>query len=177
MDILFVKLLARLVHAVHSIEKKSSKQQLQDDFGEFPPEPLRCESLTGEFSVTRVRGIGELYHEFVVRKALLQAAVSDMQFLSSDFVTAFGVNEIRTLQREISKLGRGSKVAERLFVVLGLGWMLARTTLKRVGNGPRRRILGHFMPLFENTSHIVVKSGRHVRKSRAIAPKMHNRYR
>lgn len=159
---------ARLIRAVYSIEKKSSKKQLQDDFGEFPPAPLRCKNLTGEFNVIRVRGIGELYHELLVRRTLLQMVVSDIQSLSSDFVTAFGANEILIIQREISKLGRGSKVAERLFLFLGLGWTLVRAAYyKCVRNGPRRRILGYFVPLLKNTSHIVIKSGRHVHKSDA----------
>jgi len=162
-----MKLLARLVHPIYFIEKRSSKKQLQDDFGEFPPAPLRCENMMGEFNVIRVRGIGELYHDFVVYRAMLTATVSDVESLSSDFATLVGAKDVLIVQREISKLGRGSKVAERFFVSLGAGWMLVQTALKHARNGPRRSGLGHFVPLLKNTSHIVIKSGRHVHKSDA----------
>jgi len=162
-----MNLLARLVRPVYFIEKKSSKKQLQDDFGEFPPAPLRCENVTGEFDVIRVRGIGELYQKFLEHRTMLRASVSDLQSLSSECVTAFDVNEILIIQREISKLGRGSKIAERLFVFLELGRMLVRTALRHGRNGRMRRSLGYFLPLLKNTSHVVIKSGRRVHESDA----------
>ena len=74
-----MKLLARIVRRFYYIEVKTSEQQLLDDFGEFPPTPLRCESLKGDFKVIRTRGIGTIYQDFVQAKALLLALASDPQ--------------------------------------------------------------------------------------------------
>ena len=46
-------LLTRFFRPFFSVEQITCQEQLRQDFGEFPPTPLRCESLTGEFNVVR----------------------------------------------------------------------------------------------------------------------------
>ena len=86
----FVKLLARLVRPVYSVEKRSSKEQLRDDFGDFPPAPLRCENLSGDFYLVRTRGIGEIYHMLVMVKRMMRGMGSDAQALSPEVMNLVG---------------------------------------------------------------------------------------
>ena len=169
MKILSVTSLLGLVRHVYSVENKTSRQQLRKDFGEFPPAPLRCEKMTGEFRVVRVRGIGCFYLQYVAQKTLMQTVVSDVHSLSGEFMEIYG-NQALALQRSISALGQYSKVVERLFVFLGPGCALIQTVLAHVrsrSRSQRRNIRGYLLPLFKNTSHIVINSARHVGKSDA----------
>ena len=75
---LLVNLLARLFRPYFSIEKKTSQEQLRQDFGDFPPTPLRCESLTGEFNIARTKGIGKIYHDLVVQMLVMNADIESL---------------------------------------------------------------------------------------------------
>ena len=151
------------VRHFYSVENKTSRQQLREDFGEFPPAPLRCERMAGEFRVVRVRGIGCFYLQYVAQKTLMKTVVSDVHSLSGEFMEVYG-NQALALQHSISALGQYSKVAERLLVFLGPGCAFIQTVLAHVCSR-KRNIRGYLLPLFKNTSHIVINSARHVQKS------------
>ena len=61
-----VRLFRWLVRPIYSVERKSSAEQLREDFGDFPPVPLCCEDITGEFDVVRVSGIGEVFARLTI---------------------------------------------------------------------------------------------------------------
>lgn len=165
---IFVKLLTRLVRPFYSVEKKSSEEQLRDDFGDFPPAPLRCQSLAGEFDVVRTSGIGEIFHDLVMYKRMLQAIDFDTQSLSTDFMASFDANYVLDLRRALDVLSRGSKFWKRVLISLMLGQMLVVKTAKTIRyERTRPNGLGLFVPMLKNESQIIIKTGRHLHRSDA----------
>lgn len=47
------------------------------DFGEFPPRPLQCSGLGGDWNLVRVRGIGQAYQDLKVFRSLVRATAQD----------------------------------------------------------------------------------------------------
>ena len=155
-----MKLLDRIVRRFYSIEVKTSEQQLLDDFGEFPPTPLRCESLKGDFKVIRTRGIGTIYQDFVQAKALLLALASDPQSISPAAMNAPGFTESLHKMRDamddlFPAYGRRALVS----TVFGLFCLnkIARglPLIRRTPN-----TLGEFTPTLKNQSLIHILAGR-----------------
>lgn len=159
---LLVNLLARFFHPYFSIEKRSSQEQLRQDFGEFPPTPLRCESLTGEFDVVRTSGIGKIYHDLAVQMRVIDA---DIESLSTDLLANFDAEQLRKLQSTFDSFGpRGTG-----FLKLAIfGWLFVVRSVKAIRYGASRpNVQGMFIPYFKNELQIVVKSRRHLTKSDA----------
>ena len=97
----FMKLLARIVRPFYSVEHKTSQQQLLDDFGEFPPTPLSCESLKGEFEIVRIYRIGEIYQKFVFNTKLLKTMMkSDDSEMSAEISNEFNAKLNRNSEFE-----------------------------------------------------------------------------
>lgn len=67
-----MKLLARLFRHFYLVQYRSSREQLELDFGHFPPAPLRCEDLKGSWNLIRVAGVGQAYQDFKVFRALMK---------------------------------------------------------------------------------------------------------
>lgn len=158
----FVNLLARFFRPFFSVEKRSSQEQLRLDFGEFPPTPLRCESLTGEFNVVRTSGIGQIYHDLAVQMRVLDA---DIESLSTDLVANFGADRLHDLQSTLEKLGpQGSRFAKRAM----FGWLFVVRTVRAIRYGTKRpNVLGLFVPFFKDELQIFVKARGHLNKSDA----------
>jgi hypothetical protein len=74
-----VKLFARLFRRLYSVQHRSSRAQLELDFGHFPPAPLRCKDLKGSWNLVRVAGIGQTYQDLRVFRALMKAVGKDDQ--------------------------------------------------------------------------------------------------
>ena len=72
-----MKLLARLLRQFYSIQHRSSRAQLELDFGHFPPAPLTCEDLKGGWNLVRVAGVGQAYQDLRVFRALMKAVGRD----------------------------------------------------------------------------------------------------
>ena len=47
------------------------------DFGAFPPTPLQCAELEGNWNLVRVRGIGQVYQDLKIFRAVFRAAEQD----------------------------------------------------------------------------------------------------
>ena len=157
-----VNLLARLFRPYFSVEKKSSQEQLTQDFGEFPPTPLRCESLTGEFNVVRASGIGQIYHELAVQFRVMDA---DIESLSTDFLAKFNAKQLHEWHSTFESMGpRGSRFAKRAM----FGWLFVVRTAKAVRYGTKRpNVQGMFVPYFKDGLQIFVKSQKHLNQSDA----------
>ena len=157
-----MNILARLFRPFYSVEKRSSLDQLQNDFGEFPPAPLQCESLTGNFNVVRASGIGHIYHDLMVQSLVLEA---DIDSLSTDLVASLGADKLRDLQRVFENLGpRSSRFLMRVVVV----WMFIVRTAKAIRHktiNPKSH--GVFVPYFKDGLQIVINSQKHFNKSEA----------
>lgn len=163
-----MKLLTRLVRTFYFVEKKFSQEQLRDDFGDFPPAPLRCQNLAGEFDVVRTRGIGGIYHDLVMHKRMLQAIDFDTQSLSTDLMVSFNADNVLELQRALNFLSRGSKFGKRVLISLMLGLMLVKKTVRAARYGRKRpNALGCFVPMLKGKLEIIIKAGRHLHKSDA----------
>lgn len=145
-----------------SVQKISSREQLRLDFGEFPPKPLQCESLTGEFNVIRTSGIGQIYHELSVQSCVIDA---DIQSLSTDLVAGIGINQLHELKSTFERIGpRTSFFAKRAL----FSWMFVVRTAKAIRYGMKRSdALGLFVPYFKDEMEIFIKSQRELSKSDA----------
>jgi len=157
----FVNLLAHVFRSLYSVEKRSSQEQLQDDFGDFPPAPLRCESLTGEFIIVRTSGIGQIYSDLTTQ---LRVIDSDIDSLSTDLKAKLG-DELLDLQHLFQPLGpKGAKFVKRLI----FGWLFISRTAKAIRYGATRpNVQGLFVPYSKNELQILVSSGRHGNKGDA----------
>ncbi len=157
-----MKLLARVVRHFYSVEWKTSEQQLLDDFGEFPPTPLHCESLKGEFKVVRTHGIGKVYQDCVHVKAIVNALDSDPQSMTTDAMNFVGGTEaVLEFRRAIHTLSRGSAFGKRLLISSAIGLFFLKITASTIRFGPTRpNDLGRFIPILKNESQIHIMAGR-----------------
>ena len=157
-----MNLLTRLFRPFFSVEKMSCQEQLRQDFGEFPPTPLRCESLTGEFSVVRTSGIGQIYQDLVVQFCVIDA---DIESLSTDLVANFGADRLRDLRRTFEHLGpRASRFAKRVV----FGWLFVVRAAKAIRyRKTKPNALGLFVPFFKDGLQIAVNARGHRGKSDA----------
>lgn len=149
----FVNPFSRLFRPLHSVEKRTSEEQLRQDFGEFPPTPLRCENLAGQFDIVRTRGIGQIYHDLVMQSQVLEAKI---ETLSTDLVARFGADRLRDLHSAFERLGpRGTWFVKRAI----FGWTFVVGTVKMILHGTKRRkVFGLFVPYFKDELQISVMS-------------------
>ncbi len=158
-----MNLLAHFLRPFFSVQKKSSQEQLRQDFGEFPPTPLRCESLAGEFNVVRTSGIGQIYQDLAMQFRVMDA---DIESLSTDLLANFDAERLHELQRTFERLGpRGSRFAKRAM----FGWLFVVRTAKAIRYGTTRpKVMGLFVPFFKDGLQIVIKAQGH--RNRSDAP-------
>lgn len=159
-----------LVRRFYSIERRSCAGQLRDDFGDFPPVPLRCDGLSGEFEVVRTRGIGEIWHTLILHNRMLRGLESDTQYLSADLMEYLGADQI-ALRHVFDGLGRSARFIQPAVISLALGMMGIKLIIRMIRSACQEsRGLGCFVPLRKHESEIIVKAGRHARLSRSEAP-------
>ncbi len=158
-----MKLLSRIFSSVYSVEKRSSKAQLQEDFGVFPPSPLSCGAQEGDFSVIRTRGIGEVYYELVAYKKMLHAIDLDPQALSPEFIASFDPSALLSLRRLFDGPGRSFKVLKSTLITMCLGFKGIVLLVKGTSSANEKpRVQGAFVPVLKNESSIVIRA-RHFR--------------
>ena len=157
-----MNLFARFFQPYYSVEKRSSQEQLQQDFGEFPPIPLQCEALTAEFNVVRARGIGQIYHELALQFSVMDA---DIASLSTDLLANCGAKQLLEWQSIFEPFGpRGAWFVKRAM----FGGLFFVRTAKAIRHGMSRpKVQGMFIPYFKDGLQIFVKSGTHLNGSDA----------
>lgn len=157
-----VNLLARFFQRYYSVEKRSSQEQLRQDFGEFPPIPLQCEALTGEFNVVRAKGIGQIYYELALQFRVMDA---DIASLSTDLRANFDAKQLLDWQRIFKPCGpRATWFAKR--VLFGQLFIIRTVKAVRYGvSGPK--VQGMFIPYFKDGLQIFIKSWTHLNQSDA----------
>ena len=157
----FMYLLTRFFRPFFSVEQITCQEQLRQDFGEFPPTPLRCESLTGEFNVVRTSGIGRIYHDVATQCCVMDA---EIESLSTDLVAKFGA-DIRDYQNTVKHLGpRSSRFVKRAL----FGWLFVVRTAKAIRyRKTKPNAVGLFIPYFKDGLQITVKARGHGSKSYA----------
>jgi hypothetical protein len=168
---MFMGLIKGLARPFFSVERRSSIGQLRDDFGDFPPAPLRGDGVSGEFDVVRTRGIGEVWHTLILQKRMLRGMESEGQDLSTDVMAYFGTEELRVLRTALNGFERSARFIKPAAVTLVLGVMGVRLTFNMLRSmGQESGRLGCFVPIRRQESEIVVKAGQHARLGRSEAP-------
>jgi hypothetical protein len=162
-------LLALLFRRVYSVEDKTSEAQLGEDFGEFPPLPLRCQNLSGRFSIIRVRGIGEAYQDIQLIRSVWEAIdADDIESLSTDMRAQIDVESILELSREIRAFTRESILLRVIFSSMVYGFLFIKMVIGDIRKGRNRyTVLGLFVPVKKYESRIIIRSGRHLKRSDA----------
>lgn len=164
-------LVKRLARPFFSVERRSRIGQLRDDFGDFPPTPLCCDGISGEFEVVRTRGIGEVWHTLIVQKRMLWGLEPEGQDLSTDVMEYFGAEELRDLRTALNGFGHTARFIKPAAVALMLGVMGVRLTFNMLrSTGQESKGLGCFIPVRRLESEIVVKAGLHARLRRSEEP-------
>jgi hypothetical protein len=154
----FVNIASLFFRPFFSVKKMTSQEQLLEDFGEFPPTPLRCENLTGDFNVVRTSGIGQIYHDLAIQFRVLD---TDIDSLSTDLISKFGADKLHDVRSTLEHLG--PSISRFLFC-----WLLVVRTAAAIRYGaPRSNALGLFVPLFKDELQIVVKAQRNLHNSDA----------
>lgn len=160
-----------LVHPIYSVESRSSVEQLRADFGEFPPKPLCCEGVAGEFEVVRVRGVGEVVAELVMSNMILRGVDSETQVLSIDIVDHFGAEQMFALRRVLGDIDRQAKFIKPAVIALMLAVLSVRMIGRRFQSAHRNsKVLGYFVPIRLHESTIFVRVVRHKKTGRCEAP-------
>lgn len=152
-----MKLLSFILRPFYRIEVRTSDSQLRLDFGDFPPAPLSCKSLSGQFNVIRTRGIGDVYYELSMILKYLEALESDPQSLSQEFMLYFGADTVQALRSTFDDLKQFPKFVKSAFVAILLGITGLKLITKRALTKPRG--LGVFNPAFNDESNVVLRSG------------------
>lgn len=153
-----------LVTRYYDVKKKSSIQQLRDDFGSYPPFPLMCNELKGNLEVVRIRGIGELAYDLVKLKRLLRALDGVSPALSPEFIEFYGTDDLRALHQTLSRLGPNSKFLRPFAISLMYAATIMRSTARLIRSRYHvDRGLGYFLPLRADESSIVIKMARHAK--------------
>lgn len=136
---------------------------MREDFGEFPPLPLRCEGLPGNFDVIRTRGIGEVWQATKMYSELLHPAGPKMQELSPDALAFLG-DAIVSFQETLESLSGGSQTKRRILTSVALGLLFIFGSFRYARHGPRKSAaLGFFSPMHIDESEIVIQMSRHKR--------------
>lgn len=166
-----MKPLKFIVRHFYSVERKTSAGQLRDDFGDYPPAPLRSKDLPCEFDIVRTRGIGEICHTLIVFNRIFRDTEYGTQCLSADFMEHFGADQMLALRNTLDSFGRGAKFIKPAVITLALGLMGIKLTVRMfLSMHQESRALGCFLPVRKHESEILVKAGRHSRLSRSEAP-------
>jgi len=166
-----MRLIKVIVRPFYSTERRACAEQLRDDFGGFPPAPLHCDDLSGEFDVVRTRGIGEIWHTLIVHNRMFRGLESDTQYLSADFMECFGADQMSAFRHALEGFGSSAKFIKPAVITLVLGMKGIKLTIRMVQSAHQEsKVLGCFLPVRECESEIVVKSGRHAHLCRSEAP-------
>ena len=72
-----MSLISSVINVFYCEERVLSKIQLKNDFGDYPPFPLRGDDLDLEFNIVNVRGVGVIYNLFNIFKKMLKESEQD----------------------------------------------------------------------------------------------------
>lgn len=153
-----MKIIDILTKPLYSTEIKSSRKQLQDDFGDFPPTPLHCEKLSGDFKIHRVSLIGEIYKRSRIIHKLTKISEEEFKNLSSDISEGRTYNEIIAFQDAVRTLSIGSKWFGNILSQLMICRTISKKLIKQAKNKSTLKVKGYFNPLLDNGSQVVIKS-------------------
>jgi len=156
-----MKLFARAIGHFYSVESKTSEQQLLEDFGEFPPTPLCCKSLKGEFKVFLVRGIGEIYYDLLRAKKVMNVLAWEPQLIEEGTRLLPQMQDLIIQVESWKTDGRHSKLKVRMSIsfILIVGFLTSTTKAILAGGLPKPNVLGHFTPMYLKFDEIVIRVG------------------
>lgn len=148
-----MKLLVRFFRQFYYAQHKFSREQLELDFGHFPPAPLKCEALKGSWNLIRVAGVGQAYQDFKVFRALMKIVErADTATIDRDNSSNA---EYQILRRVIKILGRFPRLMTAILWLMPLTLSMRPFFYNKPAVHSRDGVSGYFNALLP--SDIVVR--------------------
>lgn len=158
-------IIQKIIKPILSIENKSSKDQIKDDFGEFPPTPLCCENIAGYFKIVKASPIGENLIEYKILKSLLYISEEELNSHSAINSDDPLLSKLLYAQKIIRNASGGSKkIAEILFNASFI-WRLCKKLILSKKYKSEKQLKGYFSPFLGDGSQIVLNSRFNDKKS------------
>lgn len=151
-----MKLLARLFYQFYSVQRRSSRAQLELDFGHFPPVPLRCRDLKGSWNLVRVAGCGQAYQDLRVFRALKKAVGRDDEVAIDRDISS--IPEYQVIRRVARELGRFPRLMTAILWLMPILLSVRPYLSQRPASHSRDGVGGYFNALLP--SDIVVRETR-----------------
>lgn len=146
-----MKFLAQIFRYFYSTEITSSENQLRKDFGDFPPKPLNGDCQSGNFTIVRVRGIGEHIHFVVIMKRFIEGAGNE------DTLSTTIKNQMPGGIAKFKRFGERKKIGYRVLLWILLGVLFIAKILKLIRmNQHGENIIGYFVPFRKDEFEIVI---------------------
>lgn len=160
-----MSIIQKLIHPLVSIENKSSKDQIKDDFGEFPPIPLRCDNIAGYFKIVKASPIGEIFIEYKILKSLLNISEEEFNNRSDVISNDSSLSKLLHAQEIFRNISGGSKRIEEILINVSFIWRLSKKLIFSNKYKSERQLKGYFNPFLEDGSQIVINSRFNNKKS------------
>lgn len=161
------RIFSYLIRPIYSVERKTSADQLREDFGEFPPAPLTCKKLSGDIHIIRVRGLGEAYQDMLLIRSVVDTLETDgEEALSTDLKSQLDATSFLALRAQLRSLVGNSRKLEASILSLAFFVLFIRLSVRDLVKGRRRKtVMGLFVPIFKNESRIIIRTARHSARS------------
>lgn len=151
-----MKLLAPLFRRFYSVQNRSSRAQLELDFGHFPPTPLKCEDLKSSWNLMRVAGVGQAYQDLRLFRAAMKVFGRDDNAAIDWEISAN--KEFHFLRRIIEDLGKFPRLMPAILWLLPILLSVRPYFSKKPAVRSQDGVGGYFNALLPN--EIVVRESR-----------------
>ena len=145
-----MKPLERIFRYFYSTENITSESQLREDFGEFPPKPLRGDGLSGHLNIVSVRGIGENIYTVVMLKRMIEGA-ADIDYLSPTMR-----NQLGSILGDFKIFNELTGIRKKVFLWIGLSFIFIASSLNFIRTAPKNSF-GFFAPIRRDECEIIIK--------------------
>jgi len=141
-----------------SEEIKTSTSQLKEDFGDFPPFPLRCKNTDISFKIVKVRGMGAFYNAMNMITNEIKSANPKAEFKSSA-KHGFVSDEQKIIIDSAKAMYDVIEGQSKFFVYILFCVMLPRLFVKlRNSSLNESTISGYFIPVRGFENQITIRS-------------------
>lgn len=142
-------------------EVKCSMTQLQEDFGTFPPVPLKCEPSRSSFTIVRVRGIGGIVND--AQLTMKMTHIPQAEFAAHQRDSA----QLRAMKERLAVGQQAFAEAAAVFNEFKipalaqriLFWTMAIKNAIGARHRRKREGLGSFLPLAGSDGRITLRIG------------------
>lgn len=139
----------------YSVKYKSSKNQLHDDFTEFPPIPLKSEGPSSGFNIVQVRGLGIIRQSYNEFSRLIQSFRLGGDTMTFDFFKGFSSEEIKSAKNFLKCVDKKIWIVK--YPVLALMHTVGTLAITYIMKKEKRFTSGgYFSPSFIGGDEIVI---------------------